>query len=199
MIKEIEVDGVKHGITLGDDMVGEGLVKSNSGILRLKVGTESSSDTFVPICLGSCEGRDGNGNYFGIALGNGLKCNKYNAIEVDPNGTGSGTSSGLKIGTSLIYRDGALEVRFSSNSALSIEQNGVSIRIGTEFDVEEYENKLHIRLGTDITEKTRRGFGLCIDRNDGLALNLAPGTNPLSVNDFGELYIDIQILKELLK
>lgn len=40
MIKEIEVGGVKHSITLADDMVGDGLVKSLEGALGVGIVTD---------------------------------------------------------------------------------------------------------------------------------------------------------------
>lgn len=41
MIKEIEVGGVKHSITLADDMVGQGLVKDEKGVVGLKILEEN--------------------------------------------------------------------------------------------------------------------------------------------------------------
>lgn len=266
MIKEIEVGGVKHGIALADDMVGQGLVKeengaisvdvnglvllteenllagdtltkdpesgnieiitgaaviesntpfvpfakgegkklgvalddgfmNESGALGLKLGTETNEANFVPLCIGLCSGLHGTGRYFGIALGSGFKRNRYNELELD----GGNTPESLMVGASLKYENGTLDVRFSSNSALYVAQDGVSIKIGTEFDILGTVNELRIRLGTEVNEKTRYGFGLCVDRYDGLALSLAPGANPLRVNEKGELYIDMQNLKELLK
>lgn len=37
MIKEIEIGGVKHGITLADDMVGRGLMKDENGVVSVDV------------------------------------------------------------------------------------------------------------------------------------------------------------------
>ena len=275
MIKEIEVDGVKHGVTLADEAVGQGLKKdkngtisvdvndlgvlteekllagdtltkdpesgnieiitgaqviekdtpfvpfakgkgkklgvalsdgfmNESGSLGLKLGTLSRSENFVPICIGSCFGYHGGGYYFGIALGSSLKCNSNNALELvvssnsNSGGTGSGTSCDLMIGSTLKILDGKLEICISSKSAMGLAVDGLSLKVGTEFDIPELGNSLLINLATGVNEKTRYGFGLCVDRKEGLALSLAPGTNPLKVNEIGELYIDMTIIKELL-
>ena len=43
MIKEIEVGGVKHSITLADDMVGSGLQKDSGGLVSLNVFNKSNA------------------------------------------------------------------------------------------------------------------------------------------------------------
>ena len=47
MIKEIEVGGVKHSITLADDMIGSGLMRSGSGMVCLNLPTKPVGEPFV--------------------------------------------------------------------------------------------------------------------------------------------------------
>lgn len=232
MIKEIEVDGVKHGVTLADYMIGDGItqdaesgqikivtctqiiteytpfvplsvggekklgvilhngLKCESGTLALRVGTVSGNDDFVPIAIGSCDGRDGYRDYFGLALGNGLGRNKYNQLVL------SNPAGAINVGTSLVNSP-ALDVRLSTTGLLEITDDGLAVRIGSELDKEKGGNVLVVKLSTQKSNRTRVGYGLCVDRIYGLQLNLA-GNSPLKVNNDGELFIDIQHLKTLL-
>lgn len=48
IVKEVEIAGVKHSITLADDMVGQGLVKDENGVVSIKTPKViSGSSSFI--------------------------------------------------------------------------------------------------------------------------------------------------------
>lgn len=93
MVKEIEVDGVKHGITLADSMVGQGLKKDENGAVTLQLAPFGSNSE-VPLTLSTngtlvlkygpgLQQRDG---YLSLRYGTGINIGPDGSIFVNSKG-----------------------------------------------------------------------------------------------------------------
>lgn len=118
MIKEIEVGGERHSITLADDMVGSGLIKAENGSVYLNLDEEGKSLT---------------GCYMtGLAFSGDKLCLIRNVLADGLAGTGiyveSGRLcvSGCRVGSGLFEDYGNFNVNISTESGLSFNANGIS-------------------------------------------------------------------------
>lgn len=122
MIKEIEVGGVKHSITLADDMVGTGLGKGGNGAVYIKVMELSSPEHDL---------------MSGIVFDTGNRmCLQKSSIAYSLAGTGlyyeggqicfSASGMARDLASSGLFADyGSLVVNISTGSGLSFNDSGI--------------------------------------------------------------------------
>lgn len=134
MIKEIEVGGVKHSITLADNMIGSGLMSVDGGRIIVKVGSGliiSSGNNALEVDAKMLVGS-------GLFADQGKISLSVPSI-IYPNGglylNGRGIAisgedaSTMLSGSGLIARGGLLQANVSTRSGLFIDENKISVKV----------------------------------------------------------------------
>lgn len=118
IVKEVEVDGVKHSITLADDMVGQGLKKDENGAVTLQT-SPSSLNGEIGIAMSTAT------NTLVLQYGTGLKQASSGRLSLN-------YGTGIKVGDEGdIYVDSENSVvTAEAGRTLSIESN--ELKIGTD-------------------------------------------------------------------
>lgn len=124
MIKEIEVGGVKHSITLADDMVGDGLKKRENGFVDIKTATGIPQSSYLMTGIIAESG-------FGLCL-------ERESIARGLSGSGLETEGGrLRVSTTGLTQDFNLIRGLAKGLAGTglIESGGRLAVTGVDFDV----------------------------------------------------------------
>ena len=183
MIKEIKVGGVKHSITLADDMVGRGLKKDENGTVYIKVpGTEPKDYELISGIVVESEG--------------GL-CLKRSAVAFGLAGTGLEVEGGwLRVSTGLLsdpYFMQGLAYNLSGsglvaeNGKLSVYGSGgvdANTLCGTGLDVLNGKLYLNPRIAGSglVYDINTPVLDVNINRNSGLAYEYSSGSSTIGVN-----------------
>lgn len=182
MIKEIEVGGVKHSITLADDMVGQGLVKDENGVVGIKTLTDEAkyNNLMSGIVADSDYGLCLNRYFVAIGLaGTGLEV-EGNLLRVSTTGLMQDTVfiSGLAYslaGTGLTAIDGKLTVSGGSVDVNALCGSGLDA-----FDGKLYLNPRIMGSGLIYNINTPE-LDVHINRRSGLDFDYSTGSSPLFV------------------
>lgn len=145
IVKEVEIAGVKHSITLADDMVGQGLKKDENGVVNLRLGSplskdvvpvEMSHDDFLVLKYGTgLTQRDG---FLTLNYGTGIQVDNAGTIWVNSNGGHNDVS--IDAGRSLYLGSQTFQIgtdaNIQSNGIFNIKwepsMNGIELRISSE-------------------------------------------------------------------
>lgn len=180
MIKEIEVGGVKHSITLADDMVGSGLTRSGSGAVCLNLPIMPVGDKLVTglvlesgqLCiqkytLSSSIARSGLavdelGNLFvdmpkfagsGLLFMNGKLMVSGKDLGTDA-GLISGIARGLLAGSDFTYLLSSGMAGFLAWTGLKVESGRLSFDssiIGSGLYFDTKRERIHVTVGKGVT------------------------------------------------
>ena len=132
MIKEIEVGGVKHGVTLADEAVGDGLKRGDKGELSVAVSSGIAIDGEHRVAL---------------KYGTGLKIGGDGTVFVENTGGGSSGESMIKVEEGI--GDGKLII---GTSGIAIGTDPILSK-RNQFSIvkEDYEgNNIRLRVGSKI-------------------------------------------------
>ena len=133
MIKEIEVGGVKHRITLADDMIGSGLkrVDGDKIVINFGSGLKMSSGNALEVDAKNIVGSGlfVEGNKISLSVPSIISPNQ--GLFFDGRGIAVSGESASRIiaGSGLITTSGLLHANVATSSGLFIEENKITLKV----------------------------------------------------------------------
>lgn len=133
MIKEIEVGGVKHSITLADDMIGSGLkrVDGDKIVINFGAGLKMSSGNALEVNTNNIVGSGlfAEGGKISLSIPSIVSPNQGLIFDGAGIAVSGEAASRILAGAGLIATSGLLKANVNTSSGLSIYENKILVKV----------------------------------------------------------------------